>query len=129
MFLDFQGNTHTHSLTHTPTHSHCHLLIFSGKSFDIADRSFHNVGTTWWLSSSESATDVKELIPAFYYFPEFLVNRECKLMSCDCHVTVRCCASGLNFGVKQNGEKVDHVELPPWAKGDPRLFIFKHRQV
>ena len=36
---------------------------------------------------------------------------------------------GFNFGVKQNGERVDDVALPPWAKGDPRLFIFKHRQV
>ena len=51
-------------------------LEFSGKSFDIADRSFHNIATTWWLSSSESATDVKELIPEFFYFPEFLVNNE-----------------------------------------------------
>ena len=52
------------------------VLCFSGKSFDIADRSFHNIATTWWLSSSESATDVKELIPEFFYFPEFLVNNE-----------------------------------------------------
>lgn len=47
-----------------------------GNSFDIADRSFHKMATTWWLSSSESATDVKELIPEFFYFPEFLTNSE-----------------------------------------------------
>ena len=34
------------------------------------------MATTWWLSSSESATDVKELIPEFFYFPEFLTNAE-----------------------------------------------------
>ena len=34
------------------------------------------MATTWWLSSSESATDVKELIPEFFYFPEFLTNSE-----------------------------------------------------
>ena len=36
---------------------------------------------------------------------------------------------GFKFGEKQNGESVDHVVLPPWAKGDPRLFVLKHRQV
>uniref|UniRef100_A0A1X7VEE8 Uncharacterized protein n=2 Tax=Amphimedon queenslandica TaxID=400682 RepID=A0A1X7VEE8_AMPQE len=87
------------------------FLDFQGKSFDIADRSFHKVATTWWLSSSESATDVKELIPEFFYFPEFLTNSE-----------------RFKLGEKQNGETVDHVVLPPWAKGDPRLFVLKHRQ-
>lgn len=54
------------------------FLAFQGDSFDIADRTFRNIGTTWWLSSSESATDVKELIPEFYFLPEFLENRESK---------------------------------------------------
>ena len=47
-----------------------------GGSFDIADRTFRKLETTWWLSSSESATDVKELIPEFFYLPEFLENSE-----------------------------------------------------
>ena len=47
-----------------------------GRSFDIADRTFRDMATTWWLSSSESATDVKELVPEFFYLPEFLVNSE-----------------------------------------------------
>lgn len=34
------------------------------------------MNTTWRLSSFESMTDVKELIPEFFYLPEFLVNRE-----------------------------------------------------
>lgn len=74
MFLDFQGNQ-------VFPCSQMNFMFYSssGKSFDIADRSFHNVATTWWLSSSESATDVKELIPEFFYFPEFLVNNESML--------------------------------------------------
>ena len=36
---------------------------------------------------------------------------------------------GFNLGVKQSGEVVDHVKLPPWAHNDPRLFVLKHRQV
>ena len=46
------------------------------QSFDIPDRTFHSMNTTWRLSSFESMTDVKELIPEFFYLPEFLVNRE-----------------------------------------------------
>lgn len=48
----------------------------SDQSFDIPDRTFHSMNTTWRLSSYESMTDVKELIPEFFYLPEFLVNRE-----------------------------------------------------
>lgn len=52
------------------------FLAFQGQNFDIADRTFRNMDTTWWLSSSESATDVKELIPEFFFLPEFLKNTE-----------------------------------------------------
>ena len=52
------------------------MKICVGGSFDIADRTFRKLETTWWLSSSESATDVKELIPEFFYLPEFLANTE-----------------------------------------------------
>lgn len=36
--------------------------------------------------------------------------------------------SGFNFGIRQSGEKVHHVHLPPWCEGDPRRFILVHRQ-
>ncbi|KAI1894637.1 hypothetical protein AGOR_G00117810 [Albula goreensis] len=87
------------------------FLAYQDHSFDIPDRTFHSMNTTWRLSSYESMTDVKELIPEFFYLPEFLVNRE-----------------GFDFGVRQNGERVNHVSLPPWARNDPRLFILIQRQ-
>ncbi|NWX51324.1 LYST regulator, partial [Steatornis caripensis] len=87
------------------------FLAYQDQSFDIPDRTFHSTNTTWRLSSYESMTDVKELIPEFFYLPDFLVNRE-----------------GFDFGVRQNGERVNHVNLPPWARNDPRLFILIHRQ-
>ncbi|XP_074846230.1 lysosomal-trafficking regulator [Carettochelys insculpta] len=87
------------------------FLAYQDQSFDIPDRTFHSTNTTWRLSSYESMTDVKELIPEFFYLPEFLVNRE-----------------GFDFGLRQNGERVNHVNLPPWARNDPRLFILIHRQ-
>ena len=46
------------------------------RSFDIPDRTFHSMATTWRLSSFESATDVKELIPEFFFLTEFLENTE-----------------------------------------------------
>lgn len=86
--------------------------IFSDGSFDIPDRSFHSIDTTWRLASRESNTDFKEAIPEFYYLPEVLMNLQ-----------------HFDFGKRQNGMKVDDVNLPPWAKGDARLFTFINRQV
>eukprot|EP00549_Striatella_unipunctata_P025531 CAMPEP_0118717686 /NCGR_PEP_ID=MMETSP0800-20121206/28312_1 /TAXON_ID=210618 ORGANISM="Striatella unipunctata, Strain CCMP2910" /NCGR_SAMPLE_ID=MMETSP0800 /ASSEMBLY_ACC=CAM_ASM_000638 /LENGTH=511 /DNA_ID=CAMNT_0006624481 /DNA_START=619 /DNA_END=2154 /DNA_ORIENTATION=- len=33
-----------------------------------------------------------------------------------------------DFGITQSGKTVHHVTLPPWAKGDPRLFVMINRQ-
>lgn len=46
------------------------------------------MNTTWRLSSYESMTDVKELIPEFFYLPEFLVNREG-----NCRLNIHVCPS------------------------------------
>lgn len=34
----------------------------------------------------------------------------------------------LDLGVRQNGERVNDVELPRWAKGRPRVFLEKMRE-
>jgi hypothetical protein len=83
-----------------------------GGQFDHADRLFNSVRDTWASAAGKSNTsDVKELIPEFYYLPEFLENR-----------------FNLDLGEKQSGEKVGDVVLPPWAKGSTREFIRKHRE-
>ncbi|KFB53574.1 AGAP004144-PA-like protein [Anopheles sinensis] len=87
------------------------FLQYQDDSFDIPDRTFHSLQTTWNLASKDSPTDVKELIPEFFSFPEFLENQE-----------------GFDFGTRQSGEPVNHVELPPWCNGSARLFILIHRQ-
>ncbi|XP_014603828.1 PREDICTED: lysosomal-trafficking regulator isoform X1 [Polistes canadensis] len=86
------------------------FLCYQDNNFDIPDRTFHALATTWRLTSCDSTTDVKELIPEFFYLPEFLLNFE-----------------GFNFGVRQNGNRVGDVELPKWCAGDARLFILAHR--
>ena len=60
------------------------FLDFQGGSLDVADRTFHNVGRSWAMSSELANGDVKELIPEFFYLPEFLVN-----------------TNGLDFGAMQ----------------------------
>lgn len=87
------------------------FLNYQDNNFDIPDRTFHSLNSSWKLSSGESTSDVKELIPEFFFLPEFLLNSE-----------------GFNFGIRQTGERVHHVMLPPWCHNDPRLFILIHRQ-
>ncbi|XP_004495161.1 protein SPIRRIG isoform X1 [Cicer arietinum] len=83
-----------------------------GGQFDHADRLFNSVRDTWSSAAGKGNTsDVKELIPEFFYMPEFLENH-----------------FNLDLGEKQSGEKVGDVILPPWAKGSSREFINKHRE-
>ncbi|KAL4588131.1 hypothetical protein LXL04_001011 [Taraxacum kok-saghyz] len=83
-----------------------------GGSFDHADRLFNSVRDTWSSAAGRGNTsDVKELIPEFFYMPEFLENK-----------------FDLDLGEKQSGEKVGDVVLPPWAKGSAREFIRRHRE-
>ena len=56
------------------------------------------------------AQDVRELIPEFYYLPEFLQNK-----------------NFFDFGHTQTGDTVHDVILPPWAKNDPKKFVAINR--
>jgi len=87
-------------------------LLLQGGSFDHADRLFDSVGRAWLSASRETMSDVRELIPEFYCLPEAFVN-----------------INKYDFGAKQgDGATVNDVQLPPWAKGDPHLFVAKHRE-
>ncbi|KAI9676047.1 MAG: hypothetical protein M1817_000790 [Caeruleum heppii] len=87
-------------------------LLLQGGSFDHADRLFFSIPQAWTSASRDNMTDVRELIPEFFYLPDFLEN-----------------SNGYDFGVKQgDGKGIDEVVLPPWAKGDPKIFIAKHRE-
>ncbi|XP_073051672.1 protein SPIRRIG isoform X2 [Primulina eburnea] len=83
-----------------------------GGQFDHADRLFNSIRETWLSAAGKSNTsDVKELVPEFFYMPEFLQNK-----------------FNLDLGEKQSGEKVGDVVLPPWANGSTFEFIRKHRE-
>lgn len=60
-----------------------------GGHFDHADRLFHSIADTW-TNVLLNSSDVKELIPEFYYHPEFLLNANnfdfgARQVSCDLH--------------------------------------------
>lgn len=50
------------------------LCAWQGGHFDLADRMFHSVREAWYSASKHNMADVKELIPEFFYLPEFLLN-------------------------------------------------------
>uniref|UniRef100_UPI0037E7EBB6 lipopolysaccharide-responsive and beige-like anchor protein isoform X2 n=1 Tax=Semicossyphus pulcher TaxID=241346 RepID=UPI0037E7EBB6 len=80
------------------------FLNFQGGKFDHADRTFSSVSRAW-RNCQRDTSDVKELIPEFYYLPEMFVN-----------------ANSYNLGVMEEGTVVSDVELPPWAKS-PEDFV------
>lgn len=87
-------------------------LLLQGGKFDLPDRMFSDIAASWRSASHDNLQDVRELIPEFFYLPDFLENK-----------------NSFDFGVKQDGSTVHHVKLPPWAKGDPRRFVRINRKV
>jgi len=86
------------------------FLQLQGGHFDLADRLFHSVRDAWLSASHLNMPDVKELIPEFFYLPDLFVN-----------------GNKFDLGCKQSGVQLGDVQLPPWAKDDPREFIRLHR--
>ncbi|XP_022079256.1 neurobeachin-like protein 1 [Acanthaster planci] len=97
-----------HYLVRVEPFTSLHIQLQSGK-FDCADRQFHSIPSLW-DTLMENPNDVKELIPEFFYMPEFLENR-----------------NNFDLGYLQTGERVNDVILPNWASS-PEDFINKHRQ-
>ncbi|KAI0402483.1 beige/BEACH domain-containing protein [Xylaria palmicola] len=98
-------------LIRLPPFVHSYILL-QGGNFDHADRLFFSIEGSWKSASQDTGSDVRELVPEFFCLPEFLTN-----------------VNGYNFGSRQGaGGRVNDVQLPPWAKGDPKIFIAKHRE-
>ncbi|XP_031428916.2 LOW QUALITY PROTEIN: neurobeachin-like [Clupea harengus] len=80
------------------------FLNANGNKFDHPDRTFSSIARSW-RNCQRDTSDVKELIPEFYYLPEMFVN-----------------SNGYHLGERQDGAAVCDVELPPWAK-KPEDFV------
>ncbi|XP_030234798.1 WD repeat- and FYVE domain-containing protein 4 isoform X1 [Gadus morhua] len=78
---------------------------------DIPERMFHSVRWEWESASRDNMGDVRELIPEFYYLPDFLSN-----------------SNHIQLGCMEDGTALGDVVLPPWAKDDPHEFIRAHRE-
>ena len=79
----------------------------AGGTFDKADRQFQSIAQAWEsCSASDCLTDVKELIPEMYYFPDMLRN-----------------TNRAKFGKTQTHEEIDNVLLPRWANESPEQFV------
>ncbi|XP_064636479.1 neurobeachin-like isoform X3 [Lineus longissimus] len=73
------------------------FLNLQGGKFDHANRTFHSIAQSW-KNCQRDTSDVKELLPEFYYLPEMFTN-----------------SNKFNFGQNEEGNVVDGVELPRWA--------------
>lgn len=73
-------------------------IELQNNQFDHADRLFHSISATW-SGVCQGHQDFKELIPEFYYLPDFLCN-----------------TNGFDLGTTQKGDTLGDVVLPPWAK-------------
>jgi factor associated with neutral sphingomyelinase activation len=93
------------------------LKLQSGK-FDAPDRLFQSISRTW-NGVMTSAGDVKELTPEFYFDDSLSAGQGCGSFLLN--------RMGLKLGTRQDGQRVDHVILPPWA-ASAKAFIQSNRQ-
>ena len=87
-----------------------HISIeLQGYDFDKPERMFLSVINSFNNSTTQK-TDVRELIPEFFYLPEMFIN-----------------INNLNLGVLENGEEVNDVKTP--CNNNPYDFIMIMRAV
>lgn len=80
------------------------FLALQGGKFDHANRMFSSVAQAW-KNCQRDTSDVKELIPEFFYLPEMFMNK-----------------NRYQLGRQEDGTPVGDVVLPPWAS-TPEEFV------
>ena len=87
-----------------------HIAIeLQGSKFDQPDRLFLSVENSFYNSITQK-TDVRELIPEFFYLPEIFLN-----------------INDLNMGVLENGKKVNDILTP--CQNNPYEFVLTMRSI
>ncbi|XP_031629560.1 neurobeachin isoform X7 [Contarinia nasturtii] len=80
------------------------FLALQGGKFDHPDRLFSSISLAW-KNCQRDTSDVKELVPEWYFLPEMFYN-----------------SSSYRLGTREDGVTVNDVELPPWSKS-PEEFV------
>uniref|UniRef100_A0A669DKR3 Neurobeachin n=1 Tax=Oreochromis niloticus TaxID=8128 RepID=A0A669DKR3_ORENI len=80
------------------------FLSANNNKFDHPDRTFSGISRSW-RNCQRDTSDVKELIPEFYYLPEMFVN-----------------SNGYHLGMREDRTMICDVDLPAWAK-KPEDFV------
>ena len=91
-------------------------IELQGKNFDDPNRLFNSLSNSFECAITQKS-DLRELIPEFFCFPEMFYNN-----------------NDLNLGnIEDEKTKkpipVNDIEMPPWAKGDAYIFVKKHREL
>ena len=81
-------------------------IELQGNGFDSPSRQFISIEQSYTNCMTE-ATDVRELIPEFYYLPEMFIN-----------------INNINFGDVPN---IHGITLPKWSHNNPYKFTAKNR--
>ena len=96
-------------------YSFCAIEL-QGDGFDKRERQFLSMINSWNNCMNET-TDIRELIPEFFFLPEMFIN-----------------FNKINFfnDKKNNLENINDInindfEYPTWSKNNPNLFIIKNR--
>ena len=87
----------------------CCAIELQGDGFDKRERQFISIIESWKNCMNEN-TDVRELIPEFYYLPEMFIN-----------------INKINFGNNEKINEENDFEYPKWSKNNSNLFIIKNR--
>ena len=91
-------------------------IELQGKNFDDPNRLFNSLSESFYCALTQKS-DVRELIPEFFFFPEMFYN-----------------INKLNLGEIKNRETkteepVNDIKMPKWADYDAFIFINKHRML
>eukprot|EP00189_Rhodosorus_marinus_P007584 CAMPEP_0184751890 /NCGR_PEP_ID=MMETSP0315-20130426/43288_1 /TAXON_ID=101924 /ORGANISM="Rhodosorus marinus, Strain UTEX LB 2760" /LENGTH=967 /DNA_ID=CAMNT_0027231189 /DNA_START=124 /DNA_END=3027 /DNA_ORIENTATION=+ len=104
------------------------MLKLQGGRFDEPNRLFNSVLGTW-MSVTTSTSDVKELIPEFFALTESELPVESGARANGWYHPgdFLCNLQSLDLGMRQDGERVENVHLPPWAHNSAEHFIRMNR--
>ncbi|KAJ8904360.1 hypothetical protein NDN08_000881 [Rhodosorus marinus] len=104
------------------------MLKLQGGKFDEPNRLFNSLLGTW-MSVTTSTSDVKELIPEFFALTnsELPVESGARTNGLYHPGDFLCNLQNLDLGIRQDGERVENVRLPPWAHHSAEQFIRMNR--